>query len=153
MSDLISRSALIKAMEEERQFLLARGQTGAEHILVHHCLPIIDNAPTVDIKDEIAGAYNEGYMCGSKEAEKAKESEIIKAYTKGFDTGVETVKGDTDKCDCENKLYCPAMPKGEWTIGYTAKQKKVAVCNLCNCISFQGKTNFCHNCGAKMQKG
>jgi hypothetical protein len=34
-------------MEEERQYLLARGQTGAEHIIVHHCLPIIDNAPTV----------------------------------------------------------------------------------------------------------
>ena len=30
------------------------------------------NAPTVDIKDELAGAYNEGYMCGNKEAEKAK---------------------------------------------------------------------------------
>ena len=47
MDDLISRSALLKAMEEERQYLLARGQTGAEHILVHHCLPIIDNAPIV----------------------------------------------------------------------------------------------------------
>ena len=46
-----------------------------------------------------------------------------------------------------------AKPQGEWTIGYSAKQKKVAVCNLCNCISFQGKTNFCHNCGAKMKKG
>lgn len=46
-NDLISRSALLNAMEEERQYLLARGQTGAEHILVHHCLPIIDNAPTV----------------------------------------------------------------------------------------------------------
>lgn len=45
--DLISRSALLKAMEEERQFLLARDQTGAEHILVHHCLPLIDNASTV----------------------------------------------------------------------------------------------------------
>ena len=33
---------------------------------------IIDNAPTVDIKDQIAGAYNEGYMCGNKEAEKAR---------------------------------------------------------------------------------
>ena len=32
----------------------------------------IDNAPTGDIKDEIAGAYNEGYMCGSREAEKAR---------------------------------------------------------------------------------
>ena len=44
-------------------------------------------------------------------------------------------------------------PKGEWTIGYTAKQKKVSVCNLCNCISCQGKTNFCHNCGASMKGG
>lgn len=35
-------------------------------------LRIIDNAPTVDIKDELAGAYNEGYMCGSREAEKAR---------------------------------------------------------------------------------
>lgn len=46
-NDLISREDLLKAMEEERQFLLARGATGAEHILVHHCLPLIDNAPTV----------------------------------------------------------------------------------------------------------
>ena len=33
---------------------------------------LIDNAPTVDIKDQIAGAYNEVYMCGNKEAEKAR---------------------------------------------------------------------------------
>lgn len=46
--DLISREVLLKAMEEERQYLLARGQTGAEHILVHYCLPLIDNAPTVE---------------------------------------------------------------------------------------------------------
>lgn len=45
--DLISREALLKAMEEERQYLLARGQTGAEHILVHHCLSLINNVPTV----------------------------------------------------------------------------------------------------------
>ena len=47
-NDLISREALLKAMEEERQYLLARGLTGAEHILVHHCLPVIDNAPAVE---------------------------------------------------------------------------------------------------------
>lgn len=49
-SDLISREALLNAIEEERQFLLARGQTGAEHILVYHCLPFIVNAPTVEQK-------------------------------------------------------------------------------------------------------
>ena len=32
----------------------------------------IDNAPSVDMEDELAGAYNEGYMCGSREAEKAR---------------------------------------------------------------------------------
>lgn len=58
-SDLISRSALLKAMEEERQYLLARGQTGAEHILVHHCLPIIDNAPAVaDRTEEVLSLQN-----------------------------------------------------------------------------------------------
>ena len=45
--DLISRSALIKDIEAERHNLLVRGQTGAEHTLVHHCLPIIDNAPSI----------------------------------------------------------------------------------------------------------
>ena len=35
--------------------------------------PILDNAPTV-------------------EPEKTKEGELVKAYTKGFDTGVETVR-------------------------------------------------------------
>lgn len=57
------------------------------------------------------------------------------------------------KCPIEVGGNCPLKTQGEWKTGYTAKQKKVAVCNLCNCISFQGKTNFCHNCGAKMQKG
>ena len=46
---LIDADALLEAMEKERQYLLARGQHGAEHILVHHCLPLIDNAPTVDL--------------------------------------------------------------------------------------------------------
>lgn len=58
-NDLISREALLKAMEEERQYLLARGLRGAEHILVHHCLPLIDNAQTVPLRlmtvEECAG--------------------------------------------------------------------------------------------------
>lgn len=63
-----------------------------------------------------------------------------KSYAMGYQDGLE------DGLD-------GIIPKGEWTIGYTAKQKKLSVCNLCNCISLQGRTNFCHNCGAKMQKG
>ena len=71
---------------------------------------IIDNAPAV-------------------EAEKAKESEIIKAYTKGFDTGVETVKGEKPqgepviKCqDCKYRVKewredKRMKEKGYWVYG------------------------------------
>lgn len=55
-NDLISRKALLNAIEKERRFLLSRGQSGAEHILVHHCLSIIDDAPIVPLPD-----FKEGY--------------------------------------------------------------------------------------------
>lgn len=70
----------------------------------------IDNAPAV-------------------EPEKAKESEIIKAYTKGFDTGVETVKGERPqgepviKCqDCKYRVKewredKRMKEKGYWAYG------------------------------------
>lgn len=83
----------------------------------------IDNAPTV-------------------EPEKAKESEIIKAYTKGFDTGVETVKGE--------------RPQGEWICvtksTFPQYQPDEYKCPFCNTI-VNYKTNYCHNCGAKMKGG
>lgn len=78
--DLISREALKNVILNDRKLDGVNANWEVNRILVH-----IDNAPTV-------------------EPEKAKESELIKAYTKGFDTGVETVKnerpqGECDKCD------------------------------------------------------
>ena len=58
--DLISRERL------KNTILLGNYDTQSK------ILSAINNAPTVDIKDELAGAYNEGYMCGSREAEKAR---------------------------------------------------------------------------------
>ena len=78
---------------------------------------IIDNAPTV-------------------EPEKAKEGEIVKAYTKGFDDGIEI-----------------ARQKGEWIckdkvdghmFGYS--------CSNCRNPEWQ-ITRFCPNCGALMKGG
>ena len=43
----IDADALLKRVDEERKYLIARGQTGAEHILVHNFRDLIDNAPTV----------------------------------------------------------------------------------------------------------
>lgn len=43
----IDADALLERVDEERKYLLARGQTGAEHILVHNFRNLIDIAPTI----------------------------------------------------------------------------------------------------------
>lgn len=74
-NDLIGREALLDFLHHARKELFKEDQKGkmsldeflqADHDLVNF-IHIIRNAPTVDIKDEIAGAYNEGYACGSRE--------------------------------------------------------------------------------------
>ena len=67
INDLISREALKKKFERLVDETIPYGG-----VAVNDMRDLINNAPTVDIKDEIAGAYNEGYMCGNKEAEKAR---------------------------------------------------------------------------------
>ena len=56
---LIDADALLKVVDEERKYLKARGQLGAEHILVHNFRDLIDNAPTVAVTD-----YDTGYQDG-----------------------------------------------------------------------------------------
>lgn len=79
--------------------------------------------------------------------------EEITLAIQALETGEIYITGEDYNLYMEGYKALEERPQGEWTIGYTAKQKKVAVCNLCNCISIQGKTNFCHNCGAKIEKG
>lgn len=47
MSNFISRDAVIEALQKEREYLLADERFGAEHILVHHALNIIDELPCI----------------------------------------------------------------------------------------------------------
>ena len=63
-NDLISRKWLTDAIRNRKTYL---SYEDAKDVI-----DLINNAPTIDIKDELAGAYNEGYMCGNKEAEKAR---------------------------------------------------------------------------------
>lgn len=84
-NDLISREELISAKPEfmnEKVVRDTKYRTSKDRIYARawnacnsYWINTIKNAPTVDIKDEIAGAYNEGYMCGNKEAEKARPHE------------------------------------------------------------------------------
>lgn len=45
---LINANALLRRIDEEREYLKARGQLGAEHILVHNFRELVETAPTVD---------------------------------------------------------------------------------------------------------
>lgn len=70
--DLISRKWLTDAIRNRRTYL---SYEDAKDVI-----DLIDNAPTVNIEDQIAGAYNEGYMCGNKEAEKGRPQCELKEY-------------------------------------------------------------------------
>ena len=47
MNDLISRTALLAKIDEERKHLLDLNMDGAEHIIVHHARRIIEDMPAV----------------------------------------------------------------------------------------------------------
>lgn len=103
--DLISREALRKEFED----LFYN-----DYDDMKRTERLIDNAPTV-------------------EPEKAKEGEIVKAYTKGFDDGIEITR-----------------QKGEWTP--TPDDFAEFKCSVCEKPNFW-QDNFCPNCGAKMKGG
>lgn len=45
---LIDADELLKQIDAERKYLIKRGQTGAEHILVHYFRDLVLNAPTIE---------------------------------------------------------------------------------------------------------
>ena len=98
-NDLISRKWLTDAIRNRRTYL---SYEDAKDVI-----DLINNAPTIDIKDEIAGAYNEGYMCGSREAEKARPQGewIRKVDDVGFISHI------CSKCGVENEVEDPIDDK------------------------------------------
>ena len=109
--------------------------------------PYIDcdeNSTTWILSDEV---YNAVDSAPTVEPEKEKESELIKAYTKGFDTGVETVKTE--------------RPQGEWIHLQAIGDYKCSICGCENLYKYANEherwiktnSNFCPNCGAKMKGG
>ena len=61
---LIDKQAVLNALEKEREFLILRGQLGAENVLVHHAINIIDDLAIKEIvqcKDCKYGHKDENY--------------------------------------------------------------------------------------------
>ena len=55
------------------------------------------------------------------------------------------------KTVCENRLYCPARPKGEWIVD---KRTREVVCSYCGQSRRDTRTihiYFCNHCGADMR--
>ena len=50
------------------------------------------------------------------------------------------------KTVCEQKLYCPIRPKGEWI-----EDSGNIACSHCHTIWLYRYTDFCPNCGADMR--
>ena len=104
---LIDANAL---KEQIDYYIKEAGWSEHDNRVLGWCKEFIDNAPTVNIKDQIAGAYNEGYMCGNKEAEKARpQGEWYYSIDKGWECNQchEIVK---DMPTCMRKAlynFCP----------------------------------------------
>ena len=69
--NLIDYNKVVEALEKERQYLHNRKQYGAEHILVHHALSVIEGLSVVRVEDPVEPktiVNNNGFRydyCGS----------------------------------------------------------------------------------------
>ena len=89
MNDLISRQAVIDAIDNERKSLLDMGMKGAEHIVVHHARRIIEEMPSVT------------------PAERATYRKKAKRWKKKYfalKTDIEKIKADIDNYLCQNEF-------------------------------------------------
>lgn len=108
---LIDANALLERVDEEREYLKARGQFGAEHILVHNFRDLIDNAPTVT-----NGTYEQGFRVGAygrldELRPKGKWVEVEKQGKTGdgriFTYTVVVCSECGEQFDLEGEKFCP----------------------------------------------
>jgi len=57
------------------------------------------------------------------------------------------------KTVCEQRLYCPKRPQGEWIKHYDSSDGFTwLTCSRCMFKAYEDDYNFCPNCGAGMGK-
>lgn len=125
--DLISRENLKKA------YFNAINETSIGEVSI---IDLINNAPSMPLPDFKEG-YKQAIIDGKtnfSKPQKAKESEIIKAYTKGFDDGVEIARNETQQSKWGkweiSEIRCPNCLEYFQTDCYSMGElKKCPVCD------------------------
>lgn len=123
---LIDADALLESVDKERQYLIARGQKGAEHILVHNFRNLIDNAPTVERKPFATVTFDKD------ELERIVDERVIEPIKNG------------------ELVIKEERPTGHWIIE-ECSLGKTYYCSECYAhqeVCF----DFCPYCGAEMRK-
>ena len=70
--------------------------------IAREILPLIDPETRVYVKEKL-------YNAPTVEPEKVKEGELVKAYTKGFDAGVETARPQGEFTDLEQEVIADSI--------------------------------------------
>ena len=120
---LTTKQDALEALERERDYLLARGMNGAEHILVHHAINVIENCSTckhpLNLHEGPCVDCNGGSEWEQKDVAPVIHGHWIDDY------------GDSWKCSvCGAETYVDEDWRGKDDKAY--------------------KMNYCHYCGAKM---
>ena len=121
---IIDADALLERVDKEREYLIARGQTGAEHILVHNFRDLVENAPTVP----------QVTVCAENADEKTIEelkAELERVINEGRPQG---------------EWYYNYQQGWHCSICHESVEDMPTVMGKAN-------FDYCPNCGAKMQKG
>ena len=131
---LIDADALLAKVDEEREYLKARGLLGAEHVLTKDFRNLIEDAPTAEMETPVININI------SKEETQKLLKELQKPYKVVIlsESEIEFVK-----------LY------GEWTdLSTDGRHTGWIACSVCGQEppnESNLRTNFCPNCGARMR--
>ena len=183
-NDLISRNALKKDFKErlakcdewieKAKDKETRIRASTVKAFIAEVIMTIDNAPTVETftKDDMAGAYNEGYACGSRESERPQGDLISRQ------DAIDALEEQLDYLQMLNKNENPTAegkwygvnwarntiadlpykqnerPKGEWIDHSEDGYVECPICeHLTTCEDNIDELHYCWNCGADMRKG
>lgn len=160
----ISITTTIFGTEEEIEYFRKNcAETIGSGLVQEYASPLTSQFRYID-----GGQVVPDILQGWRYEEKAKVGELIDAYTKGFDAGVEIARNEKPQGEYTEEDIKQAIkenfdigyemaknkyerPKGEWRPKTDFDGFTYCVCSSCNWLNYGDELNFCPNCGAKMK--